>query len=154
MIPQLCKILHLAVELCPRDDAERAVQGFIFGAAYALKKALELGPVDEYPPSDHERDYVGSATAVLNDTEHEHAEYLFGYYCNDALLRCGALFGRVGTATGEQLLSPQTRRTLQEFQIRLNTAPTAPITPKELLEFLDCNVAFLLKKRRQPPAEL
>ena len=149
MNERIDKILEYAEQMRPDDDAQRAVQGFLIGAAFALKQAMKYGKATDRPQSHSIEDYSDWAQSVLNGTESSSEDMLFGYYMNDALFRCAALSGRVGTATQDHryTFTDLGERIQMELNLRMGQAPKDLFAPLDFVNFLDEITRFFADQR-------
>ena len=121
LLQQLSNAATAAAELTPANEQEQAIVGFMLGAIYGLRRAIDLGFVDRTgaktaPDYTQELQRVAHNLASKTDISDDHA-WLSGFYFNSALHRIAALGERVSIyAGGRQDMTPKIRREVNRLK--------------------------------------
>jgi hypothetical protein len=84
----------------PTDKQQSGIQGFFVGAIYALDQVFMLVEQGCTVIVDERFDYGPVANEIANGKT-PNDDWLHGYYLNDAVYRCAALYGRINAYTHE-----------------------------------------------------
>lgn len=122
---QLASAARTHARLVPTDAAQQAIVGFLIGAVYSLRRAIDLGFADRtgskiVPDYTQELQRVASKLSSSGDLSDERA-WSSGFYFNSALHRIAALSECIGTYLhGRPYLTPDVRREVNRFKHALD----------------------------------
>jgi hypothetical protein len=125
LLQQLTSAATAIARLVPVDADQQAVVGFLVGAVYSLRRAIDLGFADrtgskvvaDYP---QELQRIASRLASSSDLSDEQA-WSSGFYFNSALNRIAALSECIGKYLHDRPdLTPNVRRQVNRFKHALD----------------------------------
>jgi hypothetical protein len=126
LFQQLASAATAIARLVPADAEQQAVVGFLIGAVYSLRRAIDLGFADRTGSKvladyTQELQRIGSKLASSGDLSDEQA-WSSGFYFNNALIRIAALNECIGRYLHDRPdLTPQVRREVNRFKHALDS---------------------------------